>query len=124
MPKSETNTTTQPSGRAFPWFCPRCRKQEVWQETIPYRAERTQAGQQVAIDIPEFTVPRCRNCGELVFNYPAEEQIRKAIEAQFASRSGGSAAAPMQRESSPGGGGNSEESQSENADRIEQVPPR
>jgi len=49
---------------------------------IPYHAERLCGGQIIAVDIPELEVPRCANCGELVFNYTAEEQILRAVQAQ------------------------------------------
>jgi hypothetical protein len=32
------------------------------------------------VDIPLLEVPKCGNCGELVFNFSAEEQILKALE--------------------------------------------
>jgi len=50
--------------------------------TIPYHAERLCDGQIIAVDIPELEVPSCANCGELVFNYTAEEQILRAVQAQ------------------------------------------
>jgi hypothetical protein len=78
------NGLQQPTGRPFPWFCPKCRKQEVRLATIAYRAERLQDGQVIAVDIPELEVPKCANCGELVFNYTAEEQILGAVQRAFA----------------------------------------
>jgi len=84
MSNGESNAKPQPTGRPFPWFCPRCRKRDVWEDTIPYRTQRVHEGQTLIVDVPNLTVPRCRNCGELVFNYPAEEQIRKALETRVA----------------------------------------
>jgi hypothetical protein len=73
----------QAAGRAFPWFCPKCRQKEVRPATIPYHAERLWDGHVIAVDIPELEVPKCTNCGELVFNYTAEEQILQAVQAHM-----------------------------------------
>jgi hypothetical protein len=82
MREPTVNGLAQPTGRPFPWFCPKCRKQEVRVSTIPYRAERLHGGHLVAVDIPQLEVPKCANCGELVFNYTAEEQILHAVQVQ------------------------------------------
>jgi hypothetical protein len=37
----------QRPGRPFPWFCPRCRRQEVWQATVPYQCQRLYEGQPI-----------------------------------------------------------------------------
>jgi hypothetical protein len=73
----------QGSGRPFPWICPKCRKKEVRPAKIPYRAERLHEGHLIAEDIPQLEVPKGANCGELVFNYTAEEQILQAVQAQI-----------------------------------------
>ena len=78
-----TNGPSQPVGRPFPWFCPKCRQKEVRPASVPYRAERLHQGCVVTVDIPDLIVPRCENCGELVFNYTTEEQILKAIQARI-----------------------------------------
>jgi hypothetical protein len=82
MPDTETNGVPQSAGRPFPWHCPRCRRKEVRPATVPYHAERLHEGRLIAVDIPQLLIPRCGNCGELVFNYLAEELILKAVEAQ------------------------------------------
>ena len=81
MPDLEAARPSQPRGRPFPWHCPRCRRKEVRPATIPYRGVRTYEGREFAVDVPELVVPRCGNCGELVFNYTAEEQIDQALKA-------------------------------------------
>jgi len=50
--------------------------------TIPHHAERLWDGYIIAVDIPELEVPKYTNCGELVFNYTAEEQILQAVQSQ------------------------------------------
>jgi hypothetical protein len=71
------------AGRPFPWFCPRCRNKAVWRVTIPYQCERWHNGKPLQLVIPQFAVPRCDNCGELVFDYDAEEQINQALRRQL-----------------------------------------
>jgi hypothetical protein len=70
------------AGRPFPWFCPRCRRQEVWRETIAYQCQREYRGQPILIAVGNLAVPKCRNCGELVFDYLADEQLKQVYEAQ------------------------------------------
>lgn len=98
MPEPANNGLKQPLGRPFPWHCPRCRKLEVRPVTMPYRAERLRDGHLVAVDIPALVVPRCAACGELVFDYAADEQICKTVEAQAR------AADPPNGPSHPGNG--------------------
>jgi hypothetical protein len=80
MPEPETTAAERATSRPFPWFCPKCRRKEVTLAVIPYHAEWLHEGKVIAADIPQLSVPRCANCGELVFNYIAEEQIIKAVE--------------------------------------------
>jgi len=82
MPETQANSTKQPTGRPYPWICPKCRKNEVRLATIPYHTERLHQGQLIAVDIPRLEVPQCGNCGELVINYSADEQILAAVQAR------------------------------------------
>jgi len=84
MPEPQTNGASQTNGRPFPWICPRCRKKEVGLATIAYQTERLHEGRLVAVEIPDLEVPKCASCGELVFNYTADEQILTAVKAQAA----------------------------------------
>lgn len=84
MPEPQLNGEQKANGRPFPWVCPRCRKKEVQSATICYHTERLHEGKLVQVTIPELTVPKCANCGELVFNYAADEQILAAVQAQAA----------------------------------------
>jgi hypothetical protein len=70
--------------RPFPWRCPRCRQKDVWRVVIPYECERQHNGRTVTVTVPNLAVPRCRSCGELVFDYIAEEQINSAFRAVVA----------------------------------------
>jgi hypothetical protein len=80
MPNHGAEGTEPPTARPFPWFCPRCRRKEVFPAVIPYHAERLHEGRLIAVDIPELSVPRCAKCGELVFNYTADDQILRAVQ--------------------------------------------
>jgi hypothetical protein len=85
MLETPANGTPRAIGRPFPWVCPRCRKKEVRLATIAYHGERLVEGQLVGVDIPDLSVPQCANCGELVFNCTADEQILHAVRAKAAS---------------------------------------
>jgi uncharacterized protein with ATP-grasp and redox domains len=74
---------TDEGGRPFPWHCPRCRHKEVRRHVIPYQCERAHQGQIVTVVVNDLAVPKCDNCGELVFDYVAEEQINQVLHAQF-----------------------------------------
>jgi hypothetical protein len=39
-------------------------------------------GQPFLLDLPRFNIPRCAECGELVFDNWADEQIERAFRAQ------------------------------------------
>jgi hypothetical protein len=80
---------TEIPGRPFPWFCPRCRRKEVRRVTIPYQCQRRCKGQPITLVISGLAVPQCQNCGELVFDYVAEEQINRAFEEQTSGPSSG-----------------------------------
>src|SRR5262245_55962270 len=81
----EPLTASEPAqtpARPFPWFCPKCRRKEVRRATIPYQCQRLHNDQPITISLKNFSVPRCGYCGELVFDYEAEQQINRAYEAQ------------------------------------------
>lgn len=84
----------KPRERPFPWHCPKCRQKEVRREAISYQCQRIHDGQPVTIDVTDLKVPRCGNCGELVFDYFAEEQINAAYGRQFPAISGKGTIAP------------------------------
>jgi hypothetical protein len=73
-------------GRPFPWHCPRCRQKQVQPAVIPYACEMTYEGKLYKVEVPRLTVPRCGNCGELVFTYETEEQIQQVFRQQVRRR--------------------------------------
>ena len=83
MPEPSTQSVpVHTQGRPFPWFCPNCRRKEVRCVTIPYQCQRRYNGQPITVVLSALDVPRCGNCGELVFTYDTEEQINRACLAQ------------------------------------------
>ena len=80
MPENLSEGTL--SARPFPWFCPRCRRKEVRRTMILYERELSHEGRPVTVVIPNLAVPQCTHCGELVFDYEADEQVRQAFAAQ------------------------------------------
>lgn len=73
----------QPAEKPFPWRCPKCRQLTVTRVTMPYRCQRRLGNRVVTVEVPNLAVPRCSNCGEVVFDYSADEQIRAAFRTQF-----------------------------------------
>jgi len=74
--------------RPFPWHCPRCGRKEVNRTVVSYQCQRLYQGQPIIVSISDLAVPKCGNCGELVFDYLAEQQIDRAFQEQTsASRS-------------------------------------
>ena len=49
--------------------------------TIPYQISQKHNGQVVTIVVPDLAIPKCSHCGELTFDYEADEQLRRALAA-------------------------------------------
>jgi len=72
-----------PGDRPFPWKCPVCLKHEVFPDRIPYTAEIKHDGVLHSVHLPSLEVPRCRSCGELLFDDRADDQINDALRLQL-----------------------------------------
>ena len=83
MPEHVLSPEKQPAEKPFPWRCPKCCQPTVTRVTMPYRCQCTHNGRVVTVEAPNLAVPRCSNCGEVVFDYAADEQIRAAFRTQF-----------------------------------------
>ena len=70
--------------RPFPWTCPRCLQEQVFSTVVPYRAQGRRNGQLVTADIPALKIPKCTNCGELLFTESGDQQIRVALDSNEA----------------------------------------
>jgi hypothetical protein len=83
MPEQPMSLGPQRTEKPFPWRCPKCRELTVSRVTMPYRCQRKHRGRVVTVDVPNLAVPRCSNCGEVVFDYTADEQIRAAFQGRL-----------------------------------------
>lgn len=73
----------QSEGKAFPWTCPECGKKEVRRSTVRHVSQIRHDGRVYTVELPKLRVPRCRACGELVFDNDADEQIAAALRQQL-----------------------------------------
>ena len=101
MSETSAAVTVQAKGRSFPWFCPNCRRKEVWPVTIPYECQRQYKGKPITIVLSALTVPQCANCGELVFTYETEEQINRAYSPQVKGLAQSNGTTPATADSPP-----------------------
>jgi hypothetical protein len=79
MPEHVLSPEKQSAEKPFPWRCPKCRQLTVTRVTMPYLCQRTYDGRVLTVEVPNLAVPHCSNCGEVVFDYAADEQIRAAF---------------------------------------------
>ena len=70
-------------GKAFPWKCPECGKKEVRRSTVRHVSQIRHDGRVYTVEVPRLRVPKCRACGELVFDNVADEQIAAALRQQL-----------------------------------------
>ena len=83
MPETSTPALSdRPAGRPFPWPCPRCRQNTVWPVIIPYQGQQAYEGRLYAVNTPRLNIPRCAQCGELLFDNWADDQIDGAFRQQ------------------------------------------
>jgi putative zinc finger/helix-turn-helix YgiT family protein len=66
----------------FPWPCGKCRQETVERATLPYSTEVQYDGRIYTVDVPRFEVPRCTNCGAMVLDDDANDQITDALRRQ------------------------------------------
>ncbi len=74
---------TRKPRRPFPWYCSSCRRKDLYSAVIPYSVEINHDGRLYTITVPELDVPKCRSCGEIVFDDNANEQISEALRAHL-----------------------------------------
>ena len=65
--------------RPFPWRCPRCLQKAVHPTVMAYRARASHDGQPYELDIQDFRISKCSNCGELVSTNQTDAQITQAL---------------------------------------------
>ena len=77
-PDSEKST-----GRPFPWRCPECGKKGVRLAVVAHTSQIKHDGRLYVVEVPKLRVPRCGECGELVFDNVADDQIANALREQL-----------------------------------------
>lgn len=83
-----TAETRHADGKPFPWRCPECGKKSVQPATLHHTSEIKHDGRLYVVDLPRLRVPKCGECGTLVFDNDADEQIAKALREQLGLLSG------------------------------------
>jgi putative zinc finger/helix-turn-helix YgiT family protein len=86
--ENATTGKAELTGKPYPWRCPECGKKEVWPATLRHTSQTKHDGRLYTIEVPRLRVPRCRACGELVFDNEADEQIAQALREQLGLLSG------------------------------------
>ena len=66
----------------FPWPCGKCRQHLVERVTFPYSTEMQYDGRIYSFEVPELSAPRCTNCGAIVLDDQANDQITDALRRQ------------------------------------------
>jgi hypothetical protein len=74
---------SESKGKPFPWRCPECGKKEVRPTTVRHTSQIKHDGRPYAVEVASLRVPRCGECGELVFDNDANEQIARALREQL-----------------------------------------
>ena len=69
--------------KPFPWRCLECGKKEVWPAVVSHTSEIRHDGRLYTLKVPKLHVPRCKACGELIFENDADEQIASALREQL-----------------------------------------
>lgn len=70
---------TTMEGQPFSPKCWKCKRPDVARATIPYTLEAAHDGLTYHVEIPGLIVPKCGNCGTLVFDSLANSQVDDAI---------------------------------------------
>ncbi|MFV1967248.1 MAG: type II TA system antitoxin MqsA family protein [Pirellulaceae bacterium] len=69
--------------RPFPWRCGSCDKKEVYRTSTPYKTTIKYEGRPYDVEVPDLELPKCRECGEVVFDDHAGHQINRALRKQL-----------------------------------------
>src|SRR6266540_3203215 len=77
------NPKVEPPTKPFPWRCGHCQEKAVYRETIAYSLPCDYDGREYIVTVPDLVVPKCRNCGELLFDQAANEGITDALREQL-----------------------------------------
>jgi DNA-binding XRE family transcriptional regulator len=73
----------QTKSRPFPWRCPTCGKLSVQPIDMPYTTEVNYDDEIHIVNVPSMVIPRCQECGELVFSGNIDEPIYDTLRSQL-----------------------------------------
>ena len=76
------NETDSRKVRPFPWKCGRCRRREIYPTEGEYTTEIVHDGRSYTVTLLSLRTYRCHNCGEVVLDTEADEQITRAFRRQ------------------------------------------
>lgn len=68
--------------KPFPWRCVHCQEKAVNRECVSYSVVCDHDGREYTVSIPDLVVPKCRNCGRMIFDDDANRRITDALRAQ------------------------------------------
>lgn len=68
-----------PKTKRFPIRCIKCGWLEVRPAKVAYEVEKNHDGRPYTLSIPQLSVNKCSNCGEIYFGDDAAEQISAAL---------------------------------------------
>jgi putative zinc finger/helix-turn-helix YgiT family protein len=67
------------SDKPFPWRCTDCGETAIEPDVIDHTSMIKCDGRLHEVRVPNLSVLRCRNCGEVLFGNEADEQIARAL---------------------------------------------
>ena len=69
--------------RPFPWRCGSCDEKEVYRTPSAYKTTIKYEGRPYDVELPDLELPKCRKCGEVVFDNHAGHQINRVLRQQL-----------------------------------------
>src|SRR5262249_13980756 len=69
--------------RSFSKRCGKCRQRTMEIAVIPYSAEFDHDGRKYQVHVPDLSIPKCTNCGELSFDREADHRLEAEFRKQL-----------------------------------------
>jgi len=76
---SSSNQSRDRGDKPFPWRCFSCGKKSVELAVVNHTANVKHDGLIFAVTLPNLSIPKCTECGELTFTPQADAQISDAL---------------------------------------------
>lgn len=87
-PELTTQPTTEVGQQLYPLPCGACHQPALAPVAVPHLARMRYEDRDYFVYLPALRVLKCRHCGELVFDYDADEQLERALRALAAGDDG------------------------------------